>query len=40
MQSNKLRMAIRATAAVAVFGMAAQAHAAVTIDTDGYEANV
>jgi hypothetical protein len=25
---------------VAVFGMAAQAHAAVTIDTDGYEANV
>jgi hypothetical protein len=40
MQSNKLRMAIRATAALAVFGMAAQAQAAVTIDTDGYEANV
>lgn len=40
MQSNKLRMAIRATAAVAVFGMVAQANAAVTIDTEGYEANV
>lgn len=40
MQSNKLRMAIRSTAAVAILGMTAQANAAVTIDTEGYEANV
>src|SRR5690554_2211332 len=39
MQSNKLRMAIRATAAVAVFGVAGQA-SAVSFSAGDYEMNV
>lgn len=39
MQSNKLRMAIRATAAVAVFGMAGQA-GAVSFDAGGWDTSV
>lgn len=39
MQSNKLRMAIRSTAAVAMLGVAAQA-SAIELDTGGYQTNV
>ncbi|MFT7337508.1 MAG: hypothetical protein ACI92B_000830, partial [Marinobacter maritimus] len=39
MQSNKLRMAIRATAAVAVFGLAGQA-GAVSFDAGGWNTSV
>jgi hypothetical protein len=39
MQSNKLRMAIRSTAAVAILGVAAQAQA-VSFEAGGYEASV
>lgn len=39
MQSNKLRMAIRSTAAVAILGVAAQANA-VSFDAGGYETSV
>jgi len=39
MQSNKLRMAIRSTAAVAILGVAAQANA-VSFDAGGYDTSV
>ncbi|XKH01761.1 hypothetical protein LG325_03010 [Marinobacter nauticus] len=39
MQNNKLRMAIRATAAVAAFGMATQA-SAIELSAGGYDANL
>ncbi|OZC37515.1 hypothetical protein B9Q17_13290 [Marinobacter vinifirmus] len=39
MQNNKLRMAIRATAAAAIFGVAGQA-GAVSFEANGYEANL
>ncbi len=39
MQSNKLRMAIRSTAAVAILGVAAQANA-VSFETGGYETDI
>lgn len=39
MQSNKLRMAIRSTAAVAILGVAAQAQA-VSFDAGGYDTSV
>lgn len=39
MQSNKLRMAIRSTAAVAILGVAAQANA-ISFETGGYETSI
>jgi hypothetical protein len=39
MQSNKLRMAIRSTAAVAILGVAAQAQA-VSFETGGYQTDI
>lgn len=39
MQSNKLRMAIRSTAAVAILGVAAQANA-ISFETGGYETDI
>lgn len=39
MQSNKLRMAIRSTAAVAILGVAAQAQA-VSFDAGGYDSSI
>ncbi|MGK2188142.1 MAG: hypothetical protein ACI97Y_000048, partial [Pseudomonadales bacterium] len=39
MQSNKLRMAIRATAAIAVLGMAGPA-SAVSFDAGGYDTSI
>jgi hypothetical protein len=39
MQSNKLRMAIRSTAAVALLGVAAQA-GAISFETGGYQTDI
>ncbi|MDF0749584.1 DcaP family trimeric outer membrane transporter [Marinobacter sp. 71-i] len=39
MQSNKLRMAIRSTAAVAILGVAAQANA-ISFETGGYQTDI